>query len=105
MDWITKEHETSQSPLEATLRGPCGTPFLAVRRRAVRSTANMGTICRGFKRVRNGPKSPSASLQFDPAAAVGAEQMQLFARRGGPDALADRRRLGSRNPHDDFAGR
>ena len=52
--------------------------------------------------LRDAPERP---LQLDPLAAVGAEQMQFFARHDGADALADGGRDRAGNPHDDVARR
>src|ERR1700736_6153064 len=43
--------------------------------------------------------------EVDPLPAVGAKKMQLLPRRNGADALADGRRKGAGDPHDDLARR
>src|SRR3984957_3941142 len=75
----------------------------------------MGMIWAGFKRLWNRDNLPASIVvkaskterqsEFDPLAAVGAEQMQLFARRYRADALADGWRDRSGNPHDHVGGR
>src|SRR6185437_14721297 len=116
-DWITKEHVTLQSPLEATLRGPCGAPFLAFRRvcRPVNSQYghDLAAVQVPLEPARIGRATPFASgtpagrweLWLDPLAAVGAEQMQFCTRRHGADAFADAGRLCTRDAYDHLARR
>src|SRR4051794_22888784 len=64
----------------------------------------MGMICRGFKQPQNRSITRLIALEIDPAAAIGAEQVQFVPWRGGPDMLAEGWRAGAGNPDDDLAG-
>src|SRR5260370_39222039 len=106
---------TKSSRSDFDVQGPCGAPFWPAGGFALRSTANMGMVWGTCKRLRDLPNPPKTSCggrpwvappsKIDPLAAVGGEQMQLLAWRDRPDSLADGRRDGAGNPHNDLAGR
>src|SRR5438477_8861050 len=91
---ITKEHETSQSPLEATLTfGALSAPLTHVR--PATQPTEQTTIWRcpgaGSSASKTTLNRPPGTLEIDPFPAIGREQMQFFARGNRPDSLADGR--------------
>src|SRR5260370_13510105 len=106
---------TKSSQSDFDVQGPCGAPFGGDAGLALRLTANMGMVWGRCKRLRDLPNPPKTSCgarpwvappsKIDPLAAVGGEQMQLLAWRDRPDSLADGRRDGAGNPHNDLARR
>src|SRR6185312_9546404 len=107
-----------QSPLEATLA------FRALAAPLVDRLAIYPPVIRQYGHDPKGVQAPwnrrtpwfhwlhsepdseeTPFLTINPAAAIGAEQMQLFAGRDGPDAFADGRGDGAGNAHQHLARR